>query len=52
MTVSGLGRHLRGRDYLPRLDKVTCTSWADTVTVRMLCQRDVANRRILEALAA
>ncbi|MFI7439421.1 FtsK/SpoIIIE domain-containing protein [Nonomuraea indica] len=36
MTVSGLGRHLRGRDYLPRLDKVACTSWADTVTVRML----------------
>ncbi|MEU8107086.1 FtsK/SpoIIIE domain-containing protein [Nonomuraea muscovyensis] len=36
MTVSGLGRRLRGRDYLPRLDNVTCTSWADTVTVRML----------------
>ncbi|GAA3159145.1 FtsK/SpoIIIE domain-containing protein [Nonomuraea roseoviolacea] len=36
MVISGLGRHLRGRDYLPRLDKITCTSWADTVTVRML----------------
>lgn len=36
MIVSGLGRHLRGRDYLPRLGKVTCTSWADLVTVRML----------------
>ncbi|WP_433540911.1 FtsK/SpoIIIE domain-containing protein [Streptosporangium sandarakinum] len=36
MIVSGLGRHLRGRDCLPRLLKVTCTSWADVVTVRML----------------
>ncbi|MEU4576876.1 FtsK/SpoIIIE domain-containing protein [Nonomuraea sp. NPDC023979] len=36
MVVSGLGRHLRGRDYLPRLCKVTCSSWADLVTVRML----------------
>jgi len=36
MVVSGLGRHLRGRDYVPRLGKVTCTSWADLVTVRML----------------
>ncbi|MEW9554538.1 FtsK/SpoIIIE domain-containing protein [Nonomuraea sp. NPDC050783] len=36
MVVSGLGRHLRGRDYLPRLVKVTCTTWADRVTVRML----------------
>ncbi|MEV0626795.1 FtsK/SpoIIIE domain-containing protein [Nonomuraea wenchangensis] len=36
MIVSGLGRHLRGRDYLPRLGKVTCTPWADLVTVRML----------------
>ncbi|SDM22763.1 DNA segregation ATPase FtsK/SpoIIIE, S-DNA-T family [Nonomuraea maritima] len=36
MTVSGLGRHIRGRDYLPVLGKVTCTSWADQVTVRML----------------
>ncbi|MEO3795792.1 FtsK/SpoIIIE domain-containing protein [Nonomuraea sp. B10E15] len=36
MIVSGLGRHIRGRDYLPRLVKVTCTPWADLVTVRML----------------
>ncbi|MDA0635952.1 FtsK/SpoIIIE domain-containing protein [Nonomuraea sp. CA-218870] len=36
MIVSGLGRHLRGRDYLPRLVKVRCTSWADLVTVKML----------------
>ncbi|MEV0228010.1 FtsK/SpoIIIE domain-containing protein [Nonomuraea sp. NPDC050786] len=34
--ISGLGRHLRGRDYLPHLGKVTCNPWADTVTVRML----------------
>ncbi|MEU8200602.1 FtsK/SpoIIIE domain-containing protein [Streptosporangium sp. NPDC049046] len=36
MIISGLGRHLRGRDYLPRIVRVTCTSWADLVTVRML----------------
>ncbi|MBG0827633.1 cell division protein FtsK [Planomonospora sp. ID67723] len=36
MIVSGLGRHLRGRDYLPHLVAVTCTSWADVVTVKML----------------
>ncbi|MEU6713753.1 FtsK/SpoIIIE domain-containing protein [Nonomuraea sp. NPDC046802] len=36
MIVSGLGRHLWGRDYLPRLGKVTCTPWADLVAVRML----------------
>ncbi|NRQ36290.1 cell division protein FtsK [Nonomuraea sp. NN258] len=36
MLISGLGRHLRGRDYLPRLVKVTCNPWADLVTVRML----------------
>ncbi|MBN6058341.1 cell division protein FtsK [Nonomuraea sp. RK-328] len=36
MVVSGLGRHLWGRDYLPGLGKVTCTAWADLVTVRML----------------
>ncbi|HUR01087.1 MAG TPA: FtsK/SpoIIIE domain-containing protein [Nonomuraea sp.] len=36
MIVSGLGRHLWGRDYLPRLGKLTCTAWADLVTVRML----------------
>ncbi|MCG5219609.1 cell division protein FtsK [Streptosporangium sp. KLBMP 9127] len=36
MIVSGLGRHLRGRDYLPRLLRVTCDGWADHVTVTML----------------
>jgi len=36
MVVSGLGRHLRGRDYLPALLKVRCDDWADHVTVRML----------------
>ncbi|MFC7381866.1 FtsK/SpoIIIE domain-containing protein [Sphaerisporangium rhizosphaerae] len=36
MVVSGLGRHLKGRDYLPRLVRVECDSWADRVTVRML----------------
>ncbi|MFI7225917.1 FtsK/SpoIIIE domain-containing protein [Nonomuraea angiospora] len=36
MIISGLGRYVRGRDYLPRLGKVTCTSWADLVTVRIL----------------
>ncbi|GAA2875326.1 FtsK/SpoIIIE domain-containing protein [Streptosporangium fragile] len=41
MIISGLGRHLRGRDYLPHLGKVTCTSWADLVTVRMLTGQSV-----------
>lgn len=41
MIVSGLGKHVRGRDYLPRLGKVTCTSWADLVTVRMLSGQPV-----------
>ncbi|MEO3855618.1 FtsK/SpoIIIE domain-containing protein [Acrocarpospora sp. B8E8] len=36
MVVSGLGRHLRGRDYLPRLVRVSCDGWADRVHVRML----------------
>ncbi|MFI7027651.1 FtsK/SpoIIIE domain-containing protein [Microbispora rosea] len=36
MIVSGLGRHLQGRDYLPRLLRVDCDGWADRVTVRML----------------
>lgn len=36
MVISGLGRHIQGRDYLPKLGKITCTSWADQVTVRML----------------
>ncbi|MEU4411398.1 FtsK/SpoIIIE domain-containing protein [Streptosporangium sp. NPDC023963] len=41
MIISGLGRHLRGRDYLPRVVRVTCTSWADVVTVRMLAGQAV-----------
>ncbi|WP_214109731.1 FtsK/SpoIIIE domain-containing protein [Acrocarpospora catenulata] len=41
MTVSGLGRHLRGRDYLPRLLKVRCDGWADHVTVGMLAGQAV-----------
>ncbi|MEV4384031.1 FtsK/SpoIIIE domain-containing protein, partial [Streptosporangium sp. NPDC049644] len=41
MIISGLGRHLRGRDYLPRIVRVTCTSWADLVTVRMLTGQSV-----------
>ncbi|MEV4744823.1 FtsK/SpoIIIE domain-containing protein [Streptosporangium sp. NPDC049248] len=41
MIVSGLGRHLRGRDYLPHLVRVTCTSWADLVTVKMLAGQSV-----------
>ncbi|WP_433352834.1 FtsK/SpoIIIE domain-containing protein [Microtetraspora malaysiensis] len=36
MIVSGLGRHLRGRDYLPHLLRVHCDGWADRVTVKML----------------
>ncbi|RVX46116.1 S-DNA-T family DNA segregation ATPase FtsK/SpoIIIE [Nonomuraea polychroma] len=36
MVISGLGKHVHGRDYLPKLGKVSCTSWADLVTVRML----------------
>lgn len=41
MIVSGLGRHLWGRDYLPCLVRVTCTSWADLVTVKMLAGQSV-----------
>ncbi|MFI7135450.1 FtsK/SpoIIIE domain-containing protein [Nonomuraea sp. NPDC050153] len=52
MIISGLGRHLRGRDYLPHLSKVTCNAWADTVTIRMLdgqAVKDWADR--IDALA-
>ncbi|WP_449066574.1 FtsK/SpoIIIE domain-containing protein, partial [Planomonospora algeriensis] len=41
MIVSGLGRHLHGRDYLPRILHVRCTSWADVVTVKMLAGQSV-----------
>jgi S-DNA-T family DNA segregation ATPase FtsK/SpoIIIE len=43
MIVSGLGRHLRGRDYLPHLLRVTCTTWADLVTVKMLSGQAVTD---------
>ncbi|MDP9863371.1 MULTISPECIES: FtsK/SpoIIIE domain-containing protein [Streptosporangium] len=43
MIISGLGRHVRGRDYLPRLVKVSCTSWADLVTVQMLTGQAVTD---------
>ncbi|GAA3134513.1 FtsK/SpoIIIE domain-containing protein [Streptosporangium carneum] len=43
MVVSGLARHLDGRDCLPRLVKVTCTSWADLVEVRMLTGQAVTD---------
>ncbi|WP_433540707.1 FtsK/SpoIIIE domain-containing protein [Streptosporangium sandarakinum] len=36
MTISGLARHAGGRDYVPHLVGVRCTSWADEVTVKML----------------
>ncbi|WP_436758210.1 FtsK/SpoIIIE domain-containing protein [Streptosporangium sp. V21-05] len=36
MIISGLGRHLQGRDYLPHLIRIRCTSWADVVTVKMI----------------
>ncbi|MBG0826986.1 cell division protein FtsK [Planomonospora sp. ID67723] len=36
MFISGLARSHKGRDYLPSLVKVSCTSWADLVTVKLL----------------
>ncbi|GAA3472065.1 FtsK/SpoIIIE domain-containing protein [Nonomuraea roseola] len=36
MTVSRLARHIRGREYLPRLVKVISDAWADRITVKML----------------
>ncbi|GAA1267546.1 FtsK/SpoIIIE domain-containing protein [Sphaerisporangium rubeum] len=36
MVVSGLAKHIGGREYLPRLLKVTCTPTADMVAVKML----------------
>ncbi|MGC5015226.1 FtsK/SpoIIIE domain-containing protein [Streptosporangium sp. DT93] len=41
MIISGLGRNLRGRDYLPHIVHVTCTSWADLVTVKMISGQSV-----------
>ncbi|MEU0521362.1 FtsK/SpoIIIE domain-containing protein [Streptosporangium sp. NPDC006007] len=43
MLISGLGRHLGGRDYLPRLLSVSCTSWADLVTVKILTGQAVTD---------
>ncbi|MDH2429775.1 FtsK/SpoIIIE domain-containing protein [Sphaerisporangium sp. TRM90804] len=36
MVVSGLAKHVGGREYLPRLLKVTCTPTADVVHLKML----------------
>ncbi|WP_440070393.1 FtsK/SpoIIIE domain-containing protein [Streptosporangium sp. OZ121] len=41
MIISGLGRHLQGRDYLPHLVRIRCTSWADVVTVKMISGQSV-----------
>ncbi|MEV6866788.1 hypothetical protein AB0M44_38050 [Streptosporangium subroseum] len=41
MFISGLGRTLKGRDYVPHLVGVRCTSWADLVTVKMLTGQSV-----------
>ncbi len=43
MIVAGLGRHLRGRDYLPKLLRVHCGDWADVVTVKMLHGQSVTD---------
>ena len=43
MVISGLARHLNGRDCLPWLVKVSCTSWADLVEVRMLTGQAVTD---------
>ncbi|GIH79008.1 FtsK/SpoIIIE domain-containing protein [Planobispora longispora] len=43
MTVSGLARHLQGRDYVPHLIRVRCTSWADLVSVKMLTGQAVTD---------
>ncbi|WP_185070336.1 FtsK/SpoIIIE domain-containing protein [Nonomuraea jabiensis] len=36
MDVSGLGKRVHGRSYLPRLARVQCDGWADRITVHML----------------
>ncbi|MFF4988654.1 FtsK/SpoIIIE domain-containing protein [Streptosporangium saharense] len=43
MTISGLARHISGRTYLPRLLGVTCTSWADQVSVKILTGQAVTD---------
>ncbi|GII89483.1 hypothetical cell division FtsK/SpoIIIE protein [Sphaerisporangium siamense] len=42
MAVSGLAKHIGGREYLPRLLKVTSTPMADLVTVKMLSGQSAA----------
>ncbi len=43
MTISGLARHVGGRDYLPHLLTIRCTSWADLVTVKILTGQAVTD---------
>lgn len=43
MVVSGLAEHVSGREYLPRLLKVTCTATGDVVTVKMLSGQAAAD---------
>ncbi|MEU8271284.1 FtsK/SpoIIIE domain-containing protein [Sphaerisporangium sp. NPDC049002] len=43
MVVSGLAKHVGGREYLPRLLKVTCTATGDVVTVKMLSGQAAAD---------
>ncbi|MEV8635598.1 FtsK/SpoIIIE domain-containing protein [Streptosporangium sp. NPDC051023] len=43
MTISGLARQVSGRDYLPHLLAVSCTSWADLVTVKILTGQAVTD---------
>ena len=43
MTVSGLAKHIGGREYLPRLLKVTSTPAADMVAVKMLSGQSAAD---------
>ncbi|MFI7538729.1 FtsK/SpoIIIE domain-containing protein [Streptosporangium sp. NPDC049376] len=43
MAISGLARHVGGRDYLPSLLSVACTSWADLVTVKILTGQAVTD---------
>ncbi|GAA3077279.1 hypothetical protein [Streptosporangium carneum] len=43
MTISGLARQVSGREYLPHLVAVSCTSWADLVTVKILTGQAVTD---------
>ncbi|MBF8193757.1 cell division protein FtsK [Nonomuraea sp. K274] len=44
MDVSGLGKRVYGRAYLPWLVRVQCDGWADRITVRMLRGQAVKDR--------